>query len=60
MFRSPGVCYIADLFHTFYCTLAAGAEGYRYFPSYTAVSGKVVLKKRKAYATIPKGSLGID
>ena len=29
-----------------------------YFSTQTAVSGKVVQKKRKAYATIPKGSMG--
>ena len=27
-------------------------------PLYTAVSGKFVLKERKAYATVSKGSMG--
>ena len=27
---------------------------------YPAVSGKVVQRKRKAYATIPKGSMGLS
>ena len=39
---------------------ANGRQEYECSATLTAVSGKVVLKKRKAYATIPKGSLGID